>query len=61
LQVDLYDGADENTKKKTLSLRIQNLRKDDFGEYTCYAENGFGRDSETMILYGRCLCAHVVR
>jgi neuronal growth regulator 1 len=37
---------------RTLSLRIGNLNKGDFGKYECYAENRHGNDVEEMTLYG---------
>ncbi|XP_041365607.1 limbic system-associated membrane protein-like [Gigantopelta aegis] len=35
----------------TLSLRVQSIDSDDFGEYICEAENLLGKDFETMVLY----------
>ncbi|XP_078314748.1 opioid-binding protein/cell adhesion molecule homolog isoform X5 [Crassostrea virginica] len=34
-----------------LSVRIVNLTREDFGQYSCFASNGFGMDEETMTLY----------
>ncbi|XP_052795087.1 limbic system-associated membrane protein-like isoform X2 [Mya arenaria] len=48
--VELYSGNEESTKK-TLSLRIRNIQPDDFGEYICFALNTIGQDRETMLLY----------
>ncbi|KAL4228262.1 hypothetical protein ACF0H5_013695 [Mactra antiquata] len=48
--VELYSGSGDSTLK-TLSLRVRNVQAEDFGEYTCYAENVIGTDSEDMILY----------
>ncbi|CAI9730932.1 opioid-binding cell adhesion molecule homolog [Octopus vulgaris] len=42
---------DESGNSYTLSIRIIDLNKDDFGEYTCVASNILGEDQETMILY----------
>ena len=50
--MQVYD-EDENTL--TLALRIQSLSEKDYGQYECVSENLLGRDSETMILYGRVL------
>ncbi|XP_060592717.1 limbic system-associated membrane protein-like isoform X1 [Ruditapes philippinarum] len=49
-QVELYSGNDESTRK-TLSLRVRDIHEEDYGEYTCYAENKIGSDKETMLLY----------
>ncbi|BFY97794.1 hypothetical protein BsWGS_00834 [Bradybaena similaris] len=40
----------ESGNKITLSLRIQTLSEEDFGEYECYALNLLGNDAETMVL-----------
>ena len=52
-QVELYSGNDESTRK-TLSLRVRDIQEEDYGAYTCYAENKIGNDDEIMILYGTC-------
>lgn len=49
-QVELYSGNDESTRK-TLSLRVRDIQQDDYGEYICYAENKIGKDEEAMLLY----------
>ncbi|WAR00119.1 LACH-like protein, partial [Mya arenaria] len=36
---------------KTLSLRVGNLNDEDFGKYKCYAENIYGSDEESFLLY----------
>lgn len=36
----------------TLSLRILNVSRGDFGNYTCEAQNKYGRSERTMILSG---------
>ncbi|XP_053405621.1 limbic system-associated membrane protein-like [Mercenaria mercenaria] len=38
-------------QKKILSLRIREIKNEDFGQYTCVADNFVGADQETMILY----------
>ncbi|CAG5130475.1 unnamed protein product, partial [Candidula unifasciata] len=40
----------ESPNKITLSLQIQALSEEDFGEYECYALNLLGNDAETMLL-----------
>lgn len=49
-QVEVYGGTIEGTRK-TLSLRVKDIEIDDFGEYTCFAQNIIGSDRESMILY----------
>lgn len=49
----MVEVFDTNDDEKTLSLRIREIQMEDFGEYTCYAENFVGKDKETMILYGK--------
>ena len=49
--VELYSGNEES-KRKTLSLRVKDIQTEDFGAYTCVAKNYLGDDRETMILYG---------
>lgn len=39
----------------SISLRILNVKNDDFGLYTCEAKNALGMSSDTMELYGKCL------
>lgn len=58
--VQVYN-EDENTL--TLSLRIQSLTEEDYGEYECVSQNLMGRDSERMELYGECFClsGHSIR
>ncbi|XP_059141251.1 limbic system-associated membrane protein-like [Physella acuta] len=49
-RLDVY--PDEVLKTRfTLSLRVYNIEKSDFGAYTCTAENMKGTDEETMYLY----------
>ncbi|KAL8604467.1 hypothetical protein ACOMHN_042295 [Nucella lapillus] len=48
--LEVYD-EDENTL--TLALRVQSLTEEDYGQYQCVSENKLGKDSETMVLYGR--------
>ncbi|KAL4227551.1 Fibroblast growth factor receptor 3 [Mactra antiquata] len=47
---EVYD-SDADDDKKTISLRIRALKPEDFGQYTCHAQNFLGKDKETMILY----------
>lgn len=47
-RIDVYQ---DRGHMLTLSLRIPNVTQDDFGQYSCYASNGFGMDEETMTLY----------
>ena len=47
---ELYDDGHH---QKTLNLNIIDIEKEDFGSYTCEATNTLGRDSETMLLYGK--------
>ena len=46
------DAYDEEDKTVVLSLRIHDIERADYGEYTCVAANALGRDQETMYLYG---------
>ena len=43
----------DSTHTLTLSLQIIDIQKEDFGNYTCEASNKLGRDSESMILFGK--------
>lgn len=47
-RVDAYSDDDYTI---TLSLRIRQISKEDYGVYTCVASNRLGHDEETMILY----------
>ncbi|GAB1599124.1 lachesin-like, partial, partial [Argonauta hians] len=47
-RIDAY-GDDEYTI--TLSLRIRQITKEDYGVYTCQASNRLGRDVKSMVLY----------
>lgn len=47
-RVDAYSDDDYTI---TLSLRIRQISKEDYGVYTCVASNRLGKDDETMILY----------
>lgn len=49
-QVELYSGSEESTRK-TLSLRVRDIREEDFGEYICFALNSLGQDKSSLILY----------
>jgi hypothetical protein len=52
--VEIFDTDFE--QRKILSLRIREIKNEDFGRYTCVADNFAGEDKETMILYGRLNC-----
>jgi len=41
---------------RSLSLRIRNISYNDYGRYTCKAENFIGSDKQSMILYGKVVC-----
>ncbi|XP_005091399.3 limbic system-associated membrane protein [Aplysia californica] len=45
---ELYN---EGANKVTLSLKVQSLTAEDYGEYECVSENALGRDSQSMLLY----------
>lgn len=47
--VEIFNSDYE--QKKILSLRIKEITNEDFGRYTCVAQNFVGQDKETMILY----------
>ncbi|XP_067666511.1 lachesin-like isoform X1 [Haliotis asinina] len=47
-ELDVYN---EGPQTITLSLRIVNIQKHDFGEYVCEASNSMGSASEVMELY----------
>ncbi|KAL3867418.1 hypothetical protein ACJMK2_044620 [Sinanodonta woodiana] len=49
-RIELYSGTDDS-ERKTLSLRVNNITRGDYGEYTCFAKNYLGQDQESMILY----------
>ena len=46
----------ENKYTTALTLRIKNLRVEDYGLYTCEASNGLGRAAAEMELYGTWAC-----
>ncbi|XP_053405323.1 opioid-binding protein/cell adhesion molecule homolog isoform X2 [Mercenaria mercenaria] len=41
-----------STFRVSVVLTIKDVLPEDFGEYTCYAENEFGQDQKSMFLYG---------
>ncbi|XP_064620099.1 protein CEPU-1-like isoform X2 [Lineus longissimus] len=45
------EAFEEGTRTISLSLTIEDLKKDDFGKYTCIASNGLGSDEGTMLLH----------
>ncbi|XP_061172615.1 opioid-binding protein/cell adhesion molecule homolog isoform X6 [Saccostrea echinata] len=47
-RIDIYQDKGHTI---ILSLRIINITKEDFGQYSCYASNAFGEDEEAMTLY----------
>lgn len=47
-RTDMYK---EDNLRVTLSLRILNVSRGDFGNYTCEAQNKYGRSERTMLLY----------
>lgn len=49
-RTELYE---ENLDTDTLSLRIRNLDRSDYGHYTCKASNILGEDEKRMELYGK--------
>nr|KAG5694113.1 hypothetical protein BaRGS_005868 [Batillaria attramentaria] len=49
--IDVF--RDELQNSVTLSLRIKDLEKSDYGVYLCVGSNYLGEDEETMTLYGR--------
>lgn len=57
-RIDVYQ---DRGHMLTLSLRIPNVTQDDFGQYSCYASNGFGMDEETMTLYGKILSIYKLK
>ena len=44
---DYVDG------RLTLNLRINDVTSSNYGDYQCTAENGVGRDQQTMQLFGK--------
>jgi neuronal growth regulator 1 len=50
-RIDIYKDKGHTM---ILSVRIMNITKEDFGQYSCFASNEFGEDEETMTLYGKC-------
>ena len=47
--IDVFRDTYENSV--TLSLRIKNLVKEDYGRYLCLGSNHLGEDQEEMTLY----------
>ncbi len=47
------EAYDEEEHTITLSMRIYDIQPEDYGEYSCVAENQLGRDQESMFLYGK--------
>jgi len=47
-RIEAYDEGDHTI---TLSLRVHNIEREDYGEYKCVAANALGRDTEIMHLY----------
>ncbi|XP_056022847.1 opioid-binding protein/cell adhesion molecule homolog isoform X5 [Ostrea edulis] len=46
-RIDIYKDKGHTI---ILSVRIMNITKEDFGQYSCFASNEFGEDEETMTL-----------
>lgn len=57
-RIDVYQ---DRGHMLTLSLRLPNVTREDFGQYSCYASNSFGMDEETMILYGKTLSINALK
>lgn len=53
-RIDIFDKYTE-IYTKVLDLQIRNVKKEDYGNYTCIASNKLGEDKETMLLYGMCI------
>lgn len=49
-KIDIYEDY-KNTM--TLSMKISDIQKPDFGVYRCEAQNEFGRDFKDFFLYGK--------
>lgn len=49
-RIDIYKDKGHTI---ILSVRIMNITKEDFGQYSCFASNEFGEDEETMTLLGK--------
>jgi len=49
-RIEAYE-EDDNTV--TLSLRIQDLSRADYGEYRCVAANSLGKDDQVLQLFGK--------
>lgn len=50
---DVEVSVSNYDQENTLILRIKEINQNDYGQYTCRAENFLGSDSESMILYGK--------
>jgi hypothetical protein len=48
--ISVYDEGDNTL---TLSLRLQEIDDEDYGEYTCEAANALGRAHKSMVLLSR--------
>ncbi|KAK3098502.1 hypothetical protein FSP39_020115 [Pinctada imbricata] len=50
-RIEVYQDGEEH--QITLSLRIVDIRQEDFGKYVCHASNKLGSDREAMDLFGK--------
>ncbi len=46
------EAFDEGDHSVVLSLRISDLQRSDYGQYTCHASNILGATLQSMMLYG---------
>ena len=55
-KTDIYK---EDHLTVALYLRIVNLEPEDFGRYTCEAQNRLGKDSDSMYLFGKLIDQYI--